>query len=149
MKDMGLSCPETLFETATAAATNTALMAEYVAKNHGVKATKMFKDIPQIARMAAAGGAATAAPVVARGALTAIEFLAAFYVGACIGSLLVATVKSGSDLYTRSASNRSIINTPVFYKVHDVSALAKQKNITMSFEVQKVLHKHPELYQCH
>jgi len=148
MMDTGLPCPETLFETATAAVANIGLMADYVAKNHGVKLRKMLKDIPKIATIAAGGGVARVAPVVAKSAVTTLEIGAAFYVGACIGSLFVATVKSGSDLYTRSAGNRSM-NMPVFYKVHDVSTLSKQKNITMSSEVQKVLHRHSGLYQCH
>lgn len=155
MEATGLPCPETIFGVTTTAVTNIGLLAAYVAKNHGVTIGKMLKDIPTIAAAGAAVAVADAAvsvagvsTVVSEGSIATIELSAAFYVGACIGSLLVATVKSGSDLYTRTAGNRAI-NKPVFYKVHDISKFAKQYKIEMSSEVQKVLHRYPKLRQCH
>jgi hypothetical protein len=152
MKETGLPCPETLFEKTTAAIANIGLLADYVAKNHGVKASRMFKDIPKIAQMAAVGGAAGATPVVAstvaKSSVFLLEIGAAFYVGACIGSLFVATAKSGADIYKKALIKKDI-NNLTCYGVHEISVYARQKNITMSSEVQKVLHRNPQLYQVH
>lgn len=152
MEETGLPCPETLFEKTTTAIANIGLLADYVAKNYGVKASKMFKDIPKIAQAAAASGAAGVTPVVAstvsRSTVFLLEIGAAYYVGACIGSLFVATAKSGTDIYKKALIDKKI-NNLTCYGVHELSTYARQKNIKISSEVQKVLHRNPQLYQAH
>ena len=144
-----IACPETLFGQFSAAVGTISAMANYV-KTYGNSATvaEMLLTIGGSAAAAGSGGVG-AATVTAELGVAIVELGAAYYVGACIGSLFVAAVKSSSDLYMRAAVAHRSTDKPVFNKVHDISRFAKQNNIEISSEVQKVLHRYPQLRQCH
>ena len=94
METLGLPAPRTIFGNVTLAAASIAAMCKYVEK-YGTQRTvgEMFnklKDIPKLATGGVVGVAATGGKV----AGTVAELAAAYYVGACIGSLAVATGKS-------------------------------------------------------
>jgi hypothetical protein len=141
-------CPETLFGQFSTAVVSITAMASYV-KTYGSSATvrQMIGTVGG-ASVFAGGGAIGAAEVIAEIGVVVVELSAAYYVGACIGSLFVAAAKSGADLYARAAIN-STMNKLVLYTVHDVSNFAQRHKIEMAYEVQKILHKSPQLYQCH
>ncbi len=124
MEALGLPAPESLFETVSSAtAAITALAAAL--KNYGPQAT-----MGQLAKATVATGAASpaAAVICDKGAVFA-GCLASFYVGACIGSLAVATGKSLSG-------GLSIV---------DIFDCAKSHDIPTPPSFQKTLISYPEI----
>lgn len=94
MDALGLPAPQSLFGTVTAAAATIGAMAKYVEK-YGNRQTviEMARALPGGA--AAAGGGAVGVAAGLGEVMFAIGSLAAaFYVGACIGSLAVAAGRS-------------------------------------------------------
>jgi len=135
-------CPETLFGQFSTAVGTISAMANYI-KTYGNSATvaEMLFTISG-SSVAAGGGVVGAATVTSEAGLALVELGAAYYVGACIGSLFVAAVKCGLDSYTRAADSHSA-------SVKDISYFAKRHGIAISHEVQKTLHRYPNLRQCH
>jgi hypothetical protein len=129
MEEMGLPAPETLFGKLTTAATTIAAMANYV-KIYGDKATvaEMVGTISGAAA-GAGGGTVGVATVFSEVVVFTGSLLAAYYVGACIGSLAVATGKSLSGGIS----------------IADVFACAKSHGIPTSPELQKTLIAFPEI----
>jgi hypothetical protein len=91
MAEMGLPAPETLFGTLTTAVASIGAMATYI-KTYGDTATvaEMIGTI-EGSVAGAGGGMVGAATAVSEALFFAGSLLAAYYVGACIGSLAVAT----------------------------------------------------------
>jgi hypothetical protein len=91
MRAMGLPAPSSLFGSLTTATATIGAMATYV-KTYGTTTTvsEMLLTLPGAAA-GAGGGAVGAAAVASEGLLVMGALSAAFYVGACIGSLAVAT----------------------------------------------------------
>lgn len=94
MNELGLPAPASLFGTLTAAVSSIGAMSKYV-KTFGTSATvrQMIVALPGGAA-AAGGGCVGLATALSEVALAFGGLTAAFYVGACIGSLAVATGKS-------------------------------------------------------
>ena len=129
MNSLGLPAPESLFGKLTTAVASIGTMASYV-KTYGntVTVSEMLGTLPGAAAGAGGGTAGVAAAVsevtFAFGALAA-----SFYVGACIGSLAVATGKSLSGGFS----------------IADLFACAKSHGIPTSPELQKALIAYPEI----
>ncbi|MBT8338647.1 MAG: hypothetical protein KJP07_01415 [Desulfatitalea sp.] len=129
MVALGLPAPESLFGKLTTAVASIGTMSSYV-KTYGTTATvaEMLGALPGAAP-AAGGGAAGVAAVVSEITFTFGALAASFYVGACIGSLAVATGKSLSGGLS----------------IADLFACAKSHGIPTSPELQKALIAYPEI----
>lgn len=91
MKALNLPAPESLFGTLTTATASIGAMVKYI-QTYGTKATvrEMFMTLPGAA--AGAGGGAVGFATAASEALLVVGAVsAAYYIGACLGSLAVAT----------------------------------------------------------
>ncbi|WP_320041742.1 hypothetical protein [uncultured Desulfobacter sp.] len=86
---MGLPCPKSIFGTVTLAVSNISVLAGGI-KTLGAGATmsEIFLTIPT------AGGATALATAVGEICLVVGGLAAAFYVGACLGSLIVAVIET-------------------------------------------------------
>jgi len=133
MEAIGLQAPESLFGSVTTAiASTTAIVA--VTETVGAKVT--------ISELIGAGTLFEGLIVV--GACTA-----AFYAGACLGSLAVASVRSYSDHATKATAGSQSISENDFYSVSDISRYAAMYKISVGYTVQKALHRNPALCKNH
>jgi hypothetical protein len=128
MNALGLPAPESLFGTASTAVATIISLAAPIEK-YGTNAT-----MGQLASMTAATGAAgatgsAAAAIIIEKATVIAGCLLSFYVGACIGSLAVATGKSLSGGLS----------------IADLFACAKSHGIPTSTGLQKTLIAYPEI----
>ncbi len=149
MKEMGLVCPETIFEKFTYAVANTAAISAYVNTNHGKTLGAVILALKN--NLKYSRGALVVIGMISKVAVGALELGAAYYVGGCIGSLTVASLHSYSDSANNAmAKNNSLnFNDSKFYSVADLSEYAVRYKIAMSREVQTNLHRHPILRQNH
>jgi len=149
LKEMGLVCPETIFEKFTFAVANTALISGYVNANHGKTVGAALSALTNSLKYSR--GALVVNGVISKVAVGALELGAAYYVGGCIGSLTVASLHSHSDSANKAmAKNKTLnFNDSQFYSVADLSEYATRYKIAMSREVQANLHRHPILRQNH
>ena len=94
MKTLGLPAPRSLFGTLTTATATIGAMVKLI-QTYGTKATvaEMIGTLPGAAA-GAGGGTVGFASAASEGLFVLGALSAAFYVGACIGSLAVATGKS-------------------------------------------------------
>jgi hypothetical protein len=124
MEALGLPAPESLFGTLTTALATIGSLAAPL-KEFGAQAT-----MGQLAKLAAAGSAACpAAAIICDKALVLAGCAASYYVGACIGSLAVATGRSLSGGMS----------------IADLFDCAKSHGIPTSPELQKTLIAFPEI----
>jgi hypothetical protein len=96
MKALNLPAPESLFGTLTAATASIGSMVKFV-QNYGTRTTVAEMIITLPGAVAGAGGGVVGfATAASEGLLVVGALSAAYYVGACIGSLAVATGRSFS-----------------------------------------------------
>jgi hypothetical protein len=129
MEEMGLPAPETLFGKLTTAVASISAMSTCI-KTYGntVTVAEMFGTLSGAAA-GAGGGTVGAAAAASELTLVAGGLAASYYVGACIGSLAVATGKYLSGGLS----------------IADLFACAKSHGIPTSSELQKTLMRYPEI----
>lgn len=113
MKALNLPAPESLFGSITTATGSIGAMVKYV-QTYGTKATvrEMLMTLPG-AVSGAGGGAAGYATAASEALLVIGAVSAAYYVGACLGSLAVATTKAIST----EVSIADCLSTALAYRI--------------------------------
>lgn len=162
--------PETIFGSFSAATGSITTMAGYIAK-HGkaARVEDMILTIPMVARyVAGAGGLAATlsagAPFYLELAVTVGGLAAAYYLGAFIGSTMVAAFKVrepiskafsatiGNVQYPPPTYNARFPNSPKNYiSISEAATFLRAgcNKTRMPHDVQIVYHKFPELLRCH
>lgn len=147
MKATGLYCPETLFEKLTTAVGNIVLLSTYVETNSGATVRQALKALG--ASLKTSGGTIGINTLIKRVALGTLKLAAAYYTGACIGSLFVAGTRSYSDFAVRVMDGNKAFTQSEFYSVADISRYTNRLGLKMGYVTQKTLHRYPELRRNH